>query len=777
MTPARERAQWLATPLLLLFALGVIVPQRLAELPAAAWLAGGLLLALGALRWSGWPLAFWVGVAWFSWHAGLRLADSLSTRLAGVDLTVSGTVASIPQTQGRVTRFEFIPDRNQEAATAAALPRRLRLAWYGAHPPLAAGERWRLRLRLKPPRGFLNPGGFDFEGWLFQRGLGATGYVRDHPANGRLGPAAGPRHALQRLRQRLHDTLATALADSPRRGLLTALALGERGAISSEQWAVLRHTGTSHLVAISGLHLGLVAGLCFAICRRAWAWSGLVRLGAAQQAAAWLTLPLAALYAGLAGFSVPTQRALVMVGVVLVALLLRRALAPGRALVLALAGVLLLDPLAPGAAGFWLSFGAVAVILYTVAWRQPGGGRGWRWVWIQLALGLGLAPLLVVAFQQVPLIAPLANLVAVPLVGFVLVPLVLLATLLLWPLPAVGGGVLQLADRLLALAWPPLQACADWPLAQHGFAEPPLGLALAGCAGVLLLLAPRGLPLRLPGLALLLPLLTFRPEAPVPGAAWVTLLDVGQGLAVLVRTTRHVLVYDTGPAYSARFDAGSAIVAPALRRLGRDRLDALVVSHGDGDHAGGLAALRAEIGIDRLIVGAGVDGVDDVDGVTEVTACRAGTGWRWDGVEFTFLHPDAEGGAGNDGSCVLRVAAGGASLLLTGDIEAVAERQLLTRAAGSLAADVVQVPHHGSRTSSTAPFVAAVAPRVALVSSGWRNPFGLPLAEVVARYRAVGAEVVDSADAGAIEVRLPARPGRPEIRRTRDRARRFFHRS
>jgi competence protein ComEC len=458
-----------------------------------------------------------------------------------------------------------------------------------------------------------------------------------------------------------------------------------------------------------------------------------------------------------------------MVGVVLAALLLRRALAPGRALVLALAGVLLLDPLAPGAAGFWLSFGAVAVILYLVAWRQPGGGRGWRWVWIQLALGLGLAPLLVVAFQQVPLVSPLANLVAVPLVGFVLVPLVLLATLLLLPLPDVGAALLQVADRLLALAWPPLQACAGWPLAQHGFAEPPLWLALAGCVGVLLLLAPRGLPLRLPGLVLLLPLLTFRPEAPAHGAAWVTLLDVGHGLAVLVRTANRVLVYDTGPAYSARFDAGSAIIVPALRRLGRDRLDALVVSHGDGDHAGGLASLRAAVGVGRLIVGPGVAAA------TGAEACRAGQRWSWDGVEFAFLHPAAAGTVGNDGSCVLRVAAAGASLLLTGDIEAEGERRLLTREAAALRADVLQVPHHGSRTSSTAPFVAAVAPRLALISSRRDNAYGLPVAAIVDRYVTVGAEVVDTADAGAVEVRLPARPGRPEVRRARDQARRFWH--
>jgi competence protein ComEC len=768
MAPGTDRLSLLATPQLLFFAIGVIVPQQMAALPAVGWLAGGLLLAVVALRWSPLPLAFWVGLAWSSWYAGALLADTLPVDLEGVDTQVSGTLASLPQRRGRVTRFEFMPDRIQEA-TEARLPRRLRLAWYGQHPPLHAGDRWRLHLRLKRPRGFRNPGGFDFEGWLFRRGIRATGYVRDHPANGRLGPAPGPRHALQRLRQRLETALARELADSSHRGLLTALALGERGAISADQWTVLRNTGTSHLVAISGLHLGLVAGLFFTLVRRAWAGCGLTRWCAAQHAAAWLTLPAAALYAGLAGFTVPTQRALLMVGVVLAVLLLRRALAPGRALALALAGVLLLDPLAPGAVGFWLSFGAVTVILYTIAWRQPGKHRHWRWAWIQVVLGIGLAPLLVVTFQQVPLVAPLANLVAVPLVGLVLVPVVLVATLLLLPLPALGGFILELADRLLALVWRLLEAVAGWPLAQQAFAEPPFWTLLAGGIGVALLLSPRGLPLRLPGLVLLMPLFTFRPEAPAHGAAWVTMLDVGHGLAVMIRTENHLLVYDTGPVYSDRFNAGSAIIAPALRRLGQDRVDAVVVSHGDSDHAGGLAALRAAITIDRLYVG---DGVRDTD---DAVVCRAGTHWTWDGVEFAFLHPHAEAGGGNDGSCVLRVVAAGASLLLTGDIEAAAEQRLLAGDVSALRADVLQVPHHGSRTSSTEPFVTSVAPGIALVSSGWRNRFGLPVPEVIARYDAIGAEVIDTGSAGAIEVRLPAERGRPVIHRARERERRFWH--
>ena len=766
--PETRAARWLATPRLLAFACGAVVPQGLAELPSPAWIGAGLLCALLVVRRCGLPLAVGLGLAWSTWHADALLSTTLPEGLQGRDLTVTGVVATLPQRRGRATRFEFLVDGGP-ADAAATLPRRLRLAWYGRHPPLAAGVRWRLRVRLKRPHGFHNPGGFDYEGWLFRRGIRATGYVRDHPDNIALGDAAGPRHALQRLRQRLSRAFGDALVGSSYLGLLQALALGERGDIGTSQWATLRATGTSHLVAISGLHLGLVAGLLFGVVRRGWAWIGLARWVPAPRAAAWLTLPAVLLYAGLAGFTVPTQRALVMVAVVLAALLLRRALAPGRALALALVGVLLVDPLAPGAPGFWLSFTAVALILYTVAWRPAGGRRTLRVAWLQVVLGVGLAPLLVVAFQQVPLVAPLANLVAVPLVGTLLVPLVLAATLLLLPWPAAGAALLQLAERLLAVAWPWLEASASLPYALHGFAAPPLGLVLLAGAGVLLLFAPRGIPLRLPGVVLLLPLFTFRPESRAHGSAWLTLLDVGQGLAAVVRTRHRVLVFDTGPAYSARFDAGGAVVVPVLRRLGLDRIDALVVSHGDGDHAGGLASLRAELAVTTFYAGSGVPGAEDAE------ACRAGTGWQWDGVEFAFLHPSAGDLAGNDGSCVLRVAAGGAVLLLTGDIEREAEARLLARAPEALDVDVLQVPHHGSRTSSTPPFVAATTPGIALVASGWRNRFGLPDAGVVARYVAAGSTLVDTATAGAIEVRLPAAPDAIEVRRHREWARRFWH--
>jgi len=765
ISAVRSNSAWIA------FAAGAALLQLTPWLPGAWTLAAALLVALGMARGVRrvWPVVLWLGVTWFAWRAGQLLDTQLPTGLEGRDVTVVGVIANLPRRSGRTTRFEFVLDTPSEIGSSG--PRRLRLAWYGAHPELVAGDRWQLRLRLKRAHGFRNPGAFDYEGWLFRRGIRATGYVRTDPENRRLGQADHPLARLQRLRQRLAERIGVVLDGSQQIGLLTALALGERASVSDAQWRVLRDTGTNHLVAISGLHLGLVVALLFAVIKRLWpcaAWLAL-RLPAPQAAAA-LTLPAAAAYAALAGFSVPTQRALVMIAVLMGALLLRRALAPGRALVLALVGVTLLDPLALGTPGFWLSFGAVAVILLLVTGRRSAR-RGVGWGRVQLALTVGLAPLLVLQFQQLPVTAPLANLLAVPFVGLLLVPLVLVATLLLLPWPTLGTALLQFAAWLLDLAWPLLAVLAEQPWATVHFAEPPMVYAALGTVGVMFLLAPRGVPLRIPGLIMVLPLLCYKPPSPAHGTAWLTMLDVGQGLAVAVRTERHLLLFDTGPSYSQRFDAGHAALLPFVRRLGRGGLDGLVVSHGDSDHSGGLATVARELRLGAVYFGGGGE-----PPLAAARPCRAGDGWRWDGVTFTFLHPPWRDGSatGNDASCVLRIVAGGHSALLTGDIEAPAEQVLLAAGPGVLRSDLLQVPHHGSRTSSTAAFLDAVMPSLALVSSGYRNRFGFPNERVLGRYHERGVEIVNTAVAGAVEVRLGVADGPLQARSWRDVEKRFW---
>lgn len=692
----------------------------------------------GAFAWRRWWPGWWLG-AGFLW-VWLFVAvhwHPLEPPRSGKDWQVQGQIVDFPVRRAGGWRFDF-----RVMYADAPLPRRLRLSWYGG-PPLHVGEVWQLTVRLKSPRGFHNPGGFDYERWLFARGIGATGYVRRSDGNRLLEPPRG----IDALRGRLAAAIARSLDGSSRSGLVRALALGARDGISPAQWQVLRRTGTAHLVAISGLHIGLVAGSLLGLGRRLWLRFGTWRLGADTAGAA-LALLGALGYSALAGFSLPTQRALIMLATALAAWVWRRHASPWQGYSLALIGVCLRDPLAPLGSGFWLSFAAVAWILFVVANRL---GRPRRWMGVlkvQAMLWLGMAPLLIYGFHQIGWSAPLANLVAIPLVGFVAVPLILAGCLVWWFWPDAAQALWHWAEGVLGGVWAWLAWLAQWSAGEWPLPAPTLiGVVLAS-VGLGLLAAPRGLPGRWLGALLLLPLLFPPAERPRPGQVWFTLLDVGQGLAVVVETSRHVLVYDTGPRFSDRFDAGSDIVAPFLYRRGRRHVDLVVVSHGDGDHRGGLAGLL------RRFPSPVVTSDPEALGLP-AAECRAGRVWRWDGVEFELLWPVSRGsGGGNDRSCVLKItAAGGASVLLPGDLEAGGEAALVARYGTRLAARVLVAPHHGSRTSSTPAFLDAVRPELILVAAGHGNRFGFPHPEVVARYRRRG-RVLTTVAAGAIQVRL-----------------------
>lgn len=521
-----------------------------------------------------------------------------------------------------------------------------------------------------------------------------------------------------------------------------------------------------HLVAISGLHISLVAGLVYFLARFLWAWPGYTVLRVpAPVFGAVCGFGAAAAYAALAGFVIPTQRALIMVAVALGAVVLRRRWPPSMLLAAALLLVLLHDPLAVMASGFWLSFAAVGIIIYAVHGDHRGRSLWRKWGHVQWAVGLGMLPLLLWLYQQASLVSPLANLVAVPAFDLVIVPLTLAAAALVgMGAQALAAIVLVPAVTLLELVWFVLGALAELPHAQWA-QHRPAGWAIACAAiGLLLLLAPRGWPARAVGGVWLLPLVFMRPPAPPPGELWFTLLDVGQGLAAVVRTHSHVMVYDTGARFSSRFDAGSAVVVPFLRQAGVRQIDTLVVSHGDNDHAGGAPAVAAVFPVARTLSGS-----PDVAG----EPCRAGQAWRWDGIEFSVLSPaEAHAGRHNDGSCVLRIASPHGALLLTGDIERRAEERLLASGA-ALAAEVLVAPHHGSRTSSTADFVERVRPRHVLFPVGYRNRHRHPHPAVVERYEALGAQRHDSATGGAIELRVG--PDGITAARYRDRHRRYWH--
>ncbi len=737
------------------FLLGIIALQQFPALPT--WhglvaLAPPLLLYLLLPRWrvvSGPLAALAFGLFWAAAYGHWQLKDRLAPELEGVDLLVVGEIRALPHYDDNRVRFELLVHQAYLDGEAVPLRAALRLNWYGDYPhTLSPGQQWQLMVRLKRPWGMRNPGGFDYESWLFQQGLGATGYVRNTSQNRLLGDAWQQR-PLQRLRHELHQRLQQALAESPARGIIIALAIGERGAIEDGQWTVLLSTGTNHLVAISGLHVGLVAGMVFWLWRRLWQRCPRCCLSLAAPRAAAVAGMLAGLgYAALAGFAIPTQRALIMLSVVFVAVFLQRPLAGGRALMVALWLVLLWQPTAVLAAGFWLSFAAVALILYGMQGRLSVSGLWWRWGRVQWVVSFGLLPLLLLFFGQGSLSSPLANLVAVPWVSLVVVPLTLIGTALLLLFEPLGGGLVWLAAALFQWLWPLLAWLGEGiPMLQRPFAG--REVVLAGL-GLLWMLLPRGWPLRPLGLLLCLPLIFYRPPAPGYGEAWFTLLDVGQGLAAIVQTREHLLVYDTGPGFPSGFNTGDAVLLPWLRRQGQSRVDKLVISHSDMDHLGGARALAAGSELGRVFSGEArrMDWID-------FTPCQRGQQWVWDGVRFKFLHPDrplAER-EGNNDSCVLRVEANGEVLLLTGDIDNRVEQGLVA-ADLPLESDVLVAPHHGSASSSSPVFVASVSPQWVLFSAGYRNRHAHPREKVVARYTTQGAKEYQTWRDGAIRMEL-----------------------
>lgn len=715
---------------------GLLALRLLPALPPVGWLLGLAGAGAALLPGRGYPLGlFLLGFAWACGSAQSALDDRLPAGLDGQTLWLQGRIVGLPEQGEGVVRFQL----EQVESRRAELPARLRLSWYGA-PPLAAGEVWRLAVRLKRPRGLVNAHGFDYEAWLTARRIGATGTVK---AGTRLGEGAGPAAWRDRLRAALQATPAHG-----REGAIAALVLGDDSGLAEADWRVLQATGTVHLLVISGQHVALLGGLLYALVL------GLFRLGLWPRDWPWLPCACALALAGalgygwLAGFEVPVQRACVMLGSVLLWRWRFRHLGVWLPLLAALTLVLLVEPLASLQAGFWLSFGAVALLAWCFDGRLAPA-RGWLLLpRVQWAMTLGLLPLLVGLGLPVSLSGLLANLLAVPWVGLGVVPLALLGTLLL-PLPGVGAGLLWLAGLQLDWLFQLLGLLAEQAPAWSFAAAPPWALPL-GLSGVLLALLPAGLPLRLLGALMLLPLLAPPAPAIPEGQAEVRVLDVGQGLAVLVRTARHQLLYDAGPA-GRGFDSGEKVVLPALRGLGVAGLDVLLLSHADRDHAGGARALLAGLPVERLLSGEPAALRLPLD----AESCRDGERWQWDGVDFTtWRWPQAADG--NDASCMLRIEARGERLLLTGDIGVRTEAWL--RASGrELDADWLLAPHHGSRSSSSAAFVAAVAPRAVLVSRGWGNGFGHPHPQVLARYRAAGAQVRDTAVEGALRLRLGAR--------------------
>ena len=633
---------------------------------------------------------------------------------------------------------------------------KLLLSYYGQRS-LSAGQRWRFHVRLKRPWGLANPGSFNYQSWLAQHGYAGTGYVRDEPIE-LLGSA--PDIAWYQLwRQRVTDSIRDHFSDQSERGLLLALSTGDRSAIRARDWERFQHLGLNHLVVISGLHVGLVAGIGFFL-------GGFVSRTGAHIGAVVLALS----YAAVAGFALPTVRALAMLASVQLVSLCGRQLSPLRSLSLALLVVAVLQPLASHSAGFWLSFGAVALIFYLHA--QWPGLRPWQFallMQVSLSLIMGLAASY--WFGGVGWLAPLANLIAIPIVSMWIVPLCLLASLL-------AGLHEPAAVSLWSLAAQPLHgmmALEQWWGDGHSAPwlvfQPELMTLLGILVAVLLLLAHRAVPMKWMSILLLLPLLHNGRELEPRTALEIWVLDVGQGLSLLIRTDEGAMVYDTGAGDPEGPNMASAVLLPLLRQLRIDALDLLVVSHGDLDHAAGAKTLRKALSIAHSYAGDS----DEVGGLP-AQRCRAGQVLRLGSLQIQVLWPPAEVSKlrSNNLSCVLSVRYQDFRLLLPGDIESRVEYALLRQDRQALAADVLLAPHHGSQTSSSGAFLTAVRPELAIMSRGYQNRFGHPHSSVLERYRRCGITVADTARDGAALIRVD-RSGEYTVQYWRKLKRYYWH--
>lgn len=688
-----------------------------------------------------------LGISYANHVAGLRMQERLSASPPTQDIQITGEIVGLPEPGADATRLTLRVLRSPTPLE------RVRISWYDA-PELKPGEQWQLRLRLRRPHGEVNPGGFDFERYAAQHRIAAVGYVLAHSENRKLAEA----HGVDALRERLSAQIAQLLPPGRESALLRALSVGDTRALTDADWELLRATGISHLIAISGLHVTLLATFgAGAGWLLSWVFPQINRRLPRPQLCAGAGLLCATAYAALAGFGVPALRTLLMLSAVLLGVLLRRVQTLWQGYALALVSVLLWDPLVVLSAGAWLSFSAVAwlIVLYGQRWPRLGFAR--ELIGAQVLMSVALFPLTLVFFQQASLSAPFANLLAVPVVSLLIVPLVLAATVLLLTLPALAPPLLDLAAAVFSLLLSALDWFAARQYASLQFANPStlaVGLAVLGAAW---LFAPRGVPWRYAAALLFVPLLLPKPaDQLAEGSFEMVVFDVGQGLSALVRTRDRTLLYDTGPSYREGANAGDNIVVPSLRELGVASLDRLIVSHADADHAGGLSAVRNAFPDTPIHTSAQAQ-------IQPSSACQSGQSWIWNGVTFRMLHPNPGlPYRGNQSSCVLKIHSASGSALLTGDIDSLIEERLLRLEHIHLPAQLLIAAHHGSNGSNSAAFLEAVAPDWVVYPVGHQNRYGFPRPQVQERVAKLNAVQLSTAQTGALRFRFNARSQRWE---------------
>lgn len=754
----------------LAFALGIYCLLQFSFLPSF-WVMALLPVIFSLCRFfSGFRIifTFLIGFCWALISVNSKIQQTLEPGIEGKQIIVRGIVASLPEIHNNHVRFLIKPDEIKNSKDQEyTLPGLIRLSWYYNKVIPKPGESWQFQIKLKRPYGFMNPGGFDYETWLFRQNIKAIGYITSNGLNQKLKAARG--HYIQRLRYKLAYQLKETL-DKPLLGIVLALSLGDRSQLDAQQWKTLSKTGTSHLIAISGLHLGLIAGFIYFLVRYIWSrFYFTTQIMPAPMFASIMAFIFALFYALLAGFALPAQRALIMIAVFLIISFSARQALISNIICIAVVLVLIMDPMAIIAADFWLSFMAVIFILYVARYRQSNQDKLSRWVRLQCLLTIALCPLLIFWFKQIPLFSVLANLLAIPIIGFLIVPLIMVATIFLFPLPSMAHFLYSLIEKINAIQWSWLEFLSQQKNVVIPIASPNVITLVIATLGVFILLMPRGLFARWIGIFYLMPLLFPSFQKLNPGEYDFNLLDVGQGLAAIIKTREHVLVYDTGARFSDRFNIGDAVLTPYLKYKGINQVSMLIISHGDNDHIGGANALIENFEINKTL-----SSVPEQLLTAEAENCHAGQNWTWDKVNFEIIHPQfAKTITGNNSSCVVKVSSAYGSVLLTGDIEKQAEMSLLKSYGDNLKADILLVPHHGSRTSSTKEFISTVSPDYAFFPVGYRNRFGFPKQDIISRYETHGIETLVSYETGEISAKF--RDGSLQIDKFRTKNRRFWH--
>lgn len=768
------------------FLFGTLLIQGLTELPSFLWvgslLCGSIIVMVFVKTMSKVVMILLVvTIALMSgfFLAGLsakkQLDNQIPNHLQGKELIVQGKVVDIPDRRKDGIRFRLKVEKAysvNDPDAAVAIKGIVRLGWYQERQNVQAGEHWQLKVKLKQPSGFMNPGGFDYEKWLFTERISATGYVRKDVKQDNKRLAKARWWSLNTIRERIHQTIQENVTNKASAAVLSALVVAIRTNLNDQQWGDLSKTGTTHLIAISGLHIAVVAAFAFLPIMLIWrifpSFNEIIPLRVAGAVAG---VVLAIIYAMLAGFTLPTQRALLMVLIALFGLLSRKHYSSTSILAVVLVAVLLLDPLAGMTISFWLSFVAVALILVFLKRQivQPQ----YALIKLQFVLSLGMLPLTLLFFGSASLSSPIANFVAIPWVSLVVVPLSLIA-LMLMPLSSVlSNALFNLASITIDWMFKGLSFLSGSDITSLDSAAIPSVYLIMAFVGLIFLLLPKGFPARWLGLIAFLPVFFHSVAQLKDGEFEYTLLDVGQGMASVLRTQNHNLVYDTGTRLSDSFDIGKLVIVPFLHSKHIEQLDYLIVSHDDIDHSGGAKTVISEIDVSEVMASFFNSFAEN-----NLTKCETGQQWQWDGVQFEILSPDHDFmGNDNNLSCVLKVSNKYHSLLLTGDIERKTEQIMIEEInQKTLNSEVMIVPHHGSKTSSMPAFIETVSPTLALIPVGYRNRFGHPKPDIVKRYKIRQIPILDTVSSGAITIGFPNNEDSFRIESYRILKRKFWNR-